>query len=687
MIRQALRQLTWRDIRIKKAWGFSRLVWKHYFGSYIQEWRLARHNLNLSDQELLSALGLSGDINTIVRKLITNRPGNFFIDPNQRQTVTAFCQQYYQSEIKTTLAAADSFCAHVFDLLASGPISLGPVIPWRTDFKTQFTWAKKYYRRIKFLDQEKSVPYDVKVPWELSRFYHATTLGQAYWFTGDEKYPAEFVSQVTSWFQDNPYLFSVNWIVAMEAAIRCVNLTWGLYFMKDSTRLTDALLVSVYKSMLQHGRFIMENLEFNKVASNHYLSNGVGLIFLGLLYPEFSEAKAWLAKGLEILTSEMPKQIYSDGVDHELSIPYHRLVTEFYLTSFLLCQSNNINIDPAHWRRLEKMINFIDGYTKPDGLAPVIGDADDGRLQILSEATRIAKNDHRYLIAIGNVIFPSQNNKREDKILPFESFWILGIKGWQAYQNLKLLTSKSSLSFPAGGFYIIRHDKLFSLIDAGGVGLRGHGGHGHNDVLSFVLNWQGYDYFIDPGSYVYTAAPQDRNLFRSAAFHNTAQVDQREINDIPYDDLFSLPEQANPHVRQWQIDDSRIIFEAEHFGYQKLIHPVTHRRRITYNKSDAQYIIEDFFIGTGEHKIQLYFHLAPGCRIIKVSQSEWQISRPVISTNLEMSFVCPVPFQIESWSSFVSPSYGVKTPAPVIGFTTMGLIPINIITKVTLPTL
>ncbi len=47
-------------------------------------------------------------------------------------------------------------------------------------------------------------PTDVKVPWELSRCQHFTTLGQAYWLTGDERYAREFVDEVSDWIARNP---------------------------------------------------------------------------------------------------------------------------------------------------------------------------------------------------------------------------------------------------------------------------------------------------------------------------------------------------------------------------------------------------------------------------------------------------------------------------------------------------
>ena len=45
---------------------------------------------------------------------------------------------------------------------------------------------------------------------------------------------------------------------------------------------------------------------------------------------------------------------------------------------------------------------------------------------------------------------------------------------------------------------------------------------------------------VDPGSYVYTADPAERNLFRSTSFHSTVSVGGAEQNDLSPFELFRL---------------------------------------------------------------------------------------------------------------------------------------------------
>jgi hypothetical protein len=56
--------------------------------------------------------------------------------------------------------------------------------------------------------------------------------------------------------------------------------------------------------------------------------------------------------------------------------------------------------------------------------------------------------------------------------------------------------------FDAGGFFVMRGSaRTHVFIDCGEVGMRGRGGHGHNDVLSFELMLDGLNVITDSGAY------------------------------------------------------------------------------------------------------------------------------------------------------------------------------------------
>ncbi len=84
----------------------------------------------------------------------------------------------------------------------------------------------------------------------------------------------------------------------------------------------------------------MANLEIRDdgVTTNHYLADIVGLLYLGLCLKEVGEAESWRTFAVRELAREMERQVLADGVHYESSLSYHRLVTEMFLSSALLCR-------------------------------------------------------------------------------------------------------------------------------------------------------------------------------------------------------------------------------------------------------------------------------------------------------------------------------------------------------------
>ena len=214
--------------------------------------------------------------------------------------------------------------------------ALGTTLPWHTDFKTGREWPLTYCADIEYNELDR--PTDVKVPWELSRCQHFTRLGQAYWLTGDERYAEEFVAETTDWIDGQPVVLGVNWACAMDVALRAVSWIWGFHFFADSRGLPRRAFRSRFlRALFMHGEFIVKHLEKADLNGNHYLCDGVGLVFLGCFFRRARcRPRAGLRSGAPSSKQEMFEQTTADGVDFEQSTAYHRLVLEAFLTSYLL---------------------------------------------------------------------------------------------------------------------------------------------------------------------------------------------------------------------------------------------------------------------------------------------------------------------------------------------------------------
>ncbi|HKY43484.1 MAG TPA: alginate lyase family protein, partial [Pyrinomonadaceae bacterium] len=330
--------------------------------------------------------------------------------------------------------------------------------------------------------------------------------------------------------------------------------------------------LSFFLHLLQrHGSYIRRNLEFSYIAtSNHYLSDVVGLLWLGLMLPELRDAREWRDFGLDQMLREMDKQVLSDGADFEASTGYHRFVTELLLYSFLLCRANNVQIEQRYWSKLHQMLVYIRAYLRPDGFAPLIGDTDSGR--VLPIGHRSAR-DHAYLLDIGPEV-----------------------------------QHTGSQGFPDAGIYIMREGDLYLCFNASDAGINGRGSHGHNDALSIEVSAGGRAFIVDPGTYVYSADLQKRHEFRSTAYHSTVQIDGKEQNTTDPTTPFVIGNEAKPRVLEWKTGEDVDKIVAEHYGYSPLIH----RRSVTFNKRERSWLIEDEFFGDGEHVYEIRFHFDAG---------------------------------------------------------------------------
>ena len=514
------------------------------------------------------------------------------------------------------VAAAEAVRAHRFDLLGSGPRDLGSRIPWHADFKSGRSWDRRaYYADLRSrLEAGFGQGADVKVPWELSRFQHLPLLGQALWLTGERRYYDEFRAEIVDWISENRPGRGVNWTCTMDVAIRAANWVWAFVLFRPEI-LADRPFASLFlRSLFVHGRFIAANLETGaEVTSNHYFADLVGLLFLGVLFRGAPEADVWKGMAATEIVRENERQTLPDGVDYESSTSYHRLMTEMALTALLLLERSGFRL-PALRGRVRRMVEYVAHYTKPDGLAPQIGDNDDGRLHVLGDH-EADRRDHRHLLAVAGCVFD------DDGLFDLaggrweEAFWLFG-EDCARRLTKRAPAPRATVTgghFRSSGSVVLRHLDLYAFVDAGPVGLNGLGAHAHNDTLSIEIQACGRDLIVDPGTACYTPDLALRDRFRSTAFHNTVRVDGEEINPIPHTP-FALPGVDRPKVVRFESRVGFDLVDALHHGYARLADPVVHRRIVLLNKRTRRFVIEDRLEGRARHLVEWFFHLAPGAR-------------------------------------------------------------------------
>ncbi len=542
--------------------------------------------------------------------------------PSQRQSAAAgeALAQLFQlppattGEMRASLQAwCEHYLRHEFDLLGSGwtqvragraaPAADYAPIDWQLDFKSGHRWSEKtWHRDIRFGDV---AGVDVKVPWELARMQHLPQLAFAALagIVPLERAAREFQLEVLDFKTANPPGWGVNWVNAMEAAIRAANWLIAADLLRGAGhRFEAAFAAELRAAIVEHGRHIAANLEWHpRYRGNHYLANLAGLVFCGA-WLDGGEADAWLAFGIRGIEEETARQFNADGGGFEASTCYHALSGEVitYATTVALalprarlerlaqlpeteiCPQHGLRVrtlaagavpfSSSHFEALHRIARFTLAVTKPDGRVVQIGDNDSGRFAKLSWALRDGREDHldhRHLVDAIRALPYARPGAEETPLEAHGMSWEDALHEVGAASRTRVLARGPGLTdnlaccaFPDFGLYILRSERLWLSIRCGESGMEPLGAHAHNDQLALELAVDGKDVIRDPGSYLYTPAPELRNAYRSAAAHDVPRLAGREPASLD-EGLFLLRGRTGARCLHF----SRRGFAGLHRGY------------------------------------------------------------------------------------------------------------------------
>lgn len=467
-------------------------------------------------------------------------------------------------------------------------------IDWHVDVKSGFRWREDCWYRDIAIGHLPGV--DVKVPWELGRLHHLTILAWAEGLQPGQGWAETFRDHVLDFLATNPPRFGVNWRCTMDVAIRAANLVVAWDLMRVAGARFDASFTQVFaRSLLEHGRHIMANLEkYPEGRGNHYLANVCGLAFIARALPATTEVSGWLAFAQAELETEVEYQFLGDGANFEASTCYHRLSAEMVAMAMAVLAGGSLAFPSKTLAgRLAAMADFTQGVTKPSGRVAQIGDNDSGRflkLQPAYDGTLEEDDlDHRHLLAaIGSLIGRNEyvsagggftldawvaaglaGRRLEAEVVPLPRCWPRQEGRPEGGRRIEMIPGGDglgdgleALAWPDFGFYLLRSPRLWLGIRCGAIGQNGRGGHAHNDQLAVELAFDGEDWISDPGTWVYTPLPGERDRYRSAAAHFVPRHGEAEPGRLDLG-LFWLGDEARATCRHFGTDG----FTGEHRGY------------------------------------------------------------------------------------------------------------------------
>jgi heparan-sulfate lyase len=448
---------------------------------------------------------------------------------------------------KEDMAIADDALKHIFG---------GHPGDWDTLFPAQqfgkdIDWKSKAVKDKVWIRHFNMMPY-----WK--------PLGKAYWHTGDEKYAREFFREINDWIAKNPPDGNRTTWSRLDAGVRA-GWFWPVAYFHclTSPSLTPRTHSRILLGFHEHAVFLNSS---NFSHGNWGIYEARGAFFVSVLFPEFSQARAWRDNALGHLTRQILKEVGPDGGYIEKCPHYHIDCIHIFQSALDLARLNDIKVPDSYTKSVEKMYEFIMFTSLPDGTTPRIGDS---WLEPVRE-----------ILANGAKCF----NRKDMEFVATE-----GARGTAPEQT--------SLCLKSSGFSVMRDgwdEKSQYLL----MKWKDGGWHSHFDDLSIILASGGRILLDDSSTIDYHGGGRPKS--RATCSHSTIAIEGR---DRP-------SELGQTKLNQWlhgtDIDYVDASGPASRDGH-------THRRRIAYVRGKYGVMIDDVRgKKKGTDQVDMYFQFAPG---------------------------------------------------------------------------
>lgn len=518
----------------------------------------------------------------------------FFFDAGRLPEQSVLRRTMTEEGQRRTLAVADDFACGRFLYYSRHVHDLGQPVDWM-----QNPWTRgRHTVDTHWCDYPTFSPElgDIKDVWEPSRFAAAFWLVRAYALGGEERYAEAFWALFESWRRQNPPNRGPNWKCGQETALRTMAWSFALYGLWSAEATTSRRVQDLATLIALQAERIVGNINFAiSQKNNHALSEAVGLLTVGLLFPELAGAARWERIGRATLEQEIPRQVYEDGSFVQHSMNYHRVMMHDLLWAIRLADLNDRPLSNLCHERLAQAGQFLLAMQDDEasGRVPNYGPNDGALVLPLSSCDY---TDHRPIVqaaqalTTGRTVLPPG---RWDEL----TLWILGKKPLSAGRDA---ARPGSRRFDAGGYYTIRGEQTWCMIRCHSYRDR----PAHVDPLHVDLWYRGRNVLGDSGTYKYFAAdrPTLERYFKDIAAHNTIEIDGRGPLELVSRFLW-LPW---PKARCLKHEPQ--YWEGESYAYQRVPWHVLHRRIVELIDGHRWRIVDEVS-GTGRHRLTLRWHL------------------------------------------------------------------------------
>ncbi len=373
-----------------------------------------------------------------------------------------------------------------------------------------------------------------------------------------------FEEIVTDWIAKNPPFGKTHNMSWHPYVTSLRSVVWMQQYARR-TGLSDGFRASMRESLVQQLRYLELDLELD-LRGNHLLKNIKALLW-GSAFFEGPEASHWQARGRQLLEEELEVQFLADGLHYERSPAYHAQVFVDILECLYVMPEGPLR------SRVEAVIHqaaqALADTTHPDGLTSLFND---GGL---------------------HMTYPPQQC----------------LDAYTAYTG-RTVSPRPVFTLEEAGYYGLRTDTSFLLVDAGPIAPDYLPAHGHGDIFSFEWSVEGQRIIVDAGVYAYEAGP-DRAYVRSTRAHNTVTLDGED--QCEFWGAFRVGRRAKVIVDHHMSQAQWFVLAAHHTGYVHLKGRPIHRR--TFEAGLLEVNVDDQIEKGGGQLVESRLLCHPSCTV------------------------------------------------------------------------
>ena len=497
-------------------------------------------------------------------KYMVRRPGPvFFYNPKRINHVVEFIEQRIPLKIPVVVGKGDSLLAHRFQEQINSEV-------FGVQLEAEIDW-----------DETPATTTNPNFLHAMNRHNFWKDLATAYRVSGEGKYVTELAAEVRSWAEQTPALKDPDsWATSgpgwwlLNAADRANNWTYAYFMVLGAPEWTAETNTAFLANIWEHGDFL-SNVTPSSIRKNRTAVHAAGLLRLGIMFPEFSDAATWKNKGFDLTFRSMAAQFYPDGGHVEETPIYQITALNAFLENYQLAQLNGLtNWTKARRRMFLNGVEALYQMLTPKGVIPGISD------------TYRSANPKPFLTRAG--FFLGQERYVLDGA-QLEDAFLVGPDVLRSFFNpnpYQLSGRGLDYAMPDSGYYMMR-DGLSSdgtssgqvLFDAGPKG----GAHGHFDLLSFELEYSyATDGVVDPGPLRYDDSAE-REYFISTPAHNTISIDGKNHEAV---EGLNNPKIV---VDKFEHGEEFGLISAHHHAYEYLAGRPTVGRSILMTRAENDY--------------------------------------------------------------------------------------------------